>query len=231
MQNLPKGWLMLAFEPLLLSLRLALTTTLILAVLGGGIAYFLAFTRNRGKVLLESLVALPLALPPTVIGFYLLILFGREGTFGGWLSTVLNIQVIFSFYGVVLGSVLYSLPFMVQPLQAGFEAVSREYREIALLYGATRCQVFYRVLLPLSWRSLVTGCVLTFAHTLGEFGIVMMIGGNIPSETRTASIALYDAVQAMDYQSAHRLALMLLGLCFLLNCTVFTVKYFHSDAE
>jgi molybdate transport system permease protein len=220
-----------AFEPLLLSLRLALTSTMILIFLGGGVAYFLAFTRFRGKVVLESLVALPLALPPTVIGFYFLILFGRESVIGSWLAEVWNIQVIFSFSGLVLGSVIYSFPFMVQPLQTGLEAVRREYREIALLYGATRWQLFWRVLMPLSWRSLLTGCVLTFAHTLGEFGIVMMIGGGIPAETRTASIALYNAVQAMDFESAHRLAFMLLGLCFLLNIVVFTVSRFRLNAE
>ena len=222
---------MLVFEPFLLSLRLAFVTTLILIVFGGAVAYFLAFTRFRGKIVLESLVALPLALPPTVIGFYFLLLFGRESTVGACLLDTWNIQVIFSFYGLVVGSVLYSLPFMVQPLQAGLEAVRKEYREIALLYGATRWQTFWRVLMPLAWRSLLTGCVLTFAHTLGEFGIVMMIGGSIPAETRTASIALYDAVQAMDYQSAHQLAFTLLGLCFLLHCTVFTVKYVRSSAE
>jgi molybdate transport system permease protein len=220
-----------AFEPLLLSLRLAFTSTVILAFLGGGVAYFLAFTRFRRKVVLESLVALPLALPPTVIGFYFLILFGRESFIGSWLAEVWNVQVIFSFSGLVLGSVIYSFPFMVQPLQTGLEAVRREYREIALLYGATRWQLFWRVLMPLSWRSLLTGCVLTFAHTLGEFGIVMMIGGSIPAETRTASIALYNAVQAMDFESAHRLAFMLLGLCFLLNIVVFTVSRFRSNAE
>jgi molybdate transport system permease protein len=222
---------MLAFEPLLLSLRLAITTTIILAVVGGGIAYALAFTRFRGKILLESVIALPLALPPTVIGFYFLILFGRESVIGTWLMDSWNIQVIFSFSGLVVGSVIYSLPFMVQPLQAGLEAVQREYREIALLYGATRWQTFWRILMPLAWRSLLTGCLLTFAHTLGEFGIVMMIGGSIPAETRTASIALYDAVQAMDYEGAHRLALTLLGLCFMLNILAFTMSRFRSNAE
>jgi molybdate transport system permease protein len=222
---------MLVFEPFLLSLRLALVTTLILVVFGGGIAYFLAFTHFRGKIVLESIVALPLALPPTVIGFYFLLLFGRESVIGTWLEGVWNIQVIFNFYGLVVGSVVYSFPFMVQPLQAGLEAVRREYREIALLYGATRWQLCTQVLMPLSWRSLLTGCVLTFAHTLGEFGMVMMIGGSIPAETRTASIALYDAVQAMDYQSAHQLAFTLLGICFLLNVAVFTVRRFRANAE
>lgn len=190
--------------------------------LGG--AYFLAMKRFRAKIIVESLAALPLALPPTVIGFYLLMLFGRESGLGTWLTDVFYLQILFSFWGLVLGSVVYSLPFMLRPLQAGFEAVSEELREIAILSGASAWQVFKRVIVPLSWRSIITGCILTFSHTLGEFGIVMMIGGNIPSETRTASIALYDAVQMADYNTAHTLAFTLLSLCFVMNLALVWVS-------
>lgn len=151
-------------------------------------------------------------------------LFGRESSLGRTLADVFHIEILFSFSGLVIGSMVYSLPFMLRPLQAGFEAVSSELREIAVLNGASTFQVFRLVIMPLSWRSILTGSVLTFSHTLGEFGIVMMIGGNIPSETRTASIALYDTVQLADYQTAHLLALTLLSVCFVMNLVLFWIQ-------
>ncbi len=202
------------------SLRLATCVTAILLLICPFVAYFLAFSHFRGKIFLESIVALPLALPPTVLGFYFLVLFGRESSIGAFLSDTVGVNILFSFQGLVLGSVVYSFPFMVRPLQAGFEAVAREYHEIARLHGASNLQIFWRVLVPLSWKHLLTGCLLSFAHTLGEFGLVMMIGGNLPNETRTASLALYDAVQLAEYQNAHTLAVMLLALCFVLNLVV-----------
>lgn len=202
------------------SFRLAVCVTVVLLLICPFAAYFLTFSRFRGKIFLESVVALPLALPPTVLGFYFLVLFGRESSIGGFLNDTVGISILFSFQGLVLGSVVYSFPFMVRPLQTGFEAIAKEYYEIAYLSGASQLQIFWHVLLPLSWKHLLTGCLLSFAHTLGEFGLVMMIGGNIPNQTRTAALALYDAVQLADYQSAHILSAVLLIVCFALNLVI-----------
>ncbi|MFY7997310.1 MAG: molybdate ABC transporter permease subunit [Candidatus Kapaibacteriota bacterium] len=209
------------FAPFLVSLRLAATTVALLLCTGVPVAYFLAFSRSRIKPLLESLVSLPIALPPTVLGFYWLYALGQESLVGAWLQSILAVNMVFSFSGLVLGSVLYSLPFMVQPVKSGFEAIPSEILDSARLDGASAVQVFLRVTAPLARRSLLTGCALVFVHALGEFGIVMMIGGNIAGETRTASIALYDAVQAMDYAAAHFYALCLLLVALGLTLPVF----------
>jgi molybdate transport system permease protein len=207
--------------PFLVSFRLAFTTVVVLLVVAVPLAYILAITKHRLKPLVESIVSLPIALPPTVVGFYFLYAFGRGSAFGAWLADSFDVSLVFSFSGLVLGSVLYSLPFMVQPVKNGFEAISTEIRESAVLDGATGLQVFMRVALPIARRSLLTGSALAFVHALGEFGIVMMIGGNISGETRTASIALYDAVQALDYGSAHIYAAILLGVALLSGIPAF----------
>jgi molybdate transport system permease protein len=211
----------LDFAPFLVSLRLAAATTLCLLLLGVPLALWLAFMRSRTKPVLESIISLPLALPPTVIGFYLLIVFGAASPVGSFLQSVFNVRIAFSFWGLLVGSVLYSMPFMVQPLQSSLESIPREYVEIARLEGATAWQTARQVLLPLAWLSLIRASALTFAHTLGEFGIVMMIGGSIAGETRTASVAVYDAVQGMEYAVAHEYAIVLLSVCFVINCVVF----------
>lgn len=195
-----------------LSLRLALTTTLALLLLGLPLAYGLAHWRSRWKALLEAVVALPLVLPPTVLGFYLLVAFSPRSTLGGWLQEQLGISLIFSFAGLVVGSIIYSLPFMVQPVQGALEQLPRHLREAAITLGKSRWQTFRYVELPNIRSGLVTGIVLTFAHTLGEFGVILMIGGNIPGATRVASIAIYDQVEALQYSQAHRYALVLLLL-------------------
>lgn len=212
---LPLFRLMPDLTPLLVSLRLAATTVLVLLVVAVPFAYRLALSKHRLKPIIESLVSLPIALPPTVLGFYFLYAFGRGNAFGAWLANTLDIQFVFSFAGLVLGSVIYGLPFMVQPVKNGFEAIPLEVLENAMLDGASRSQVFLRVAVPIARRSLLTGSALAFVHSLGEFGVVMMIGGNIAGETRTASIALYDAVQGLDYSTAHIYASLLLGAALL----------------
>ncbi len=202
-------------SPLLVSLRLATTTVLVLLVVAVPLAYGLALSKHRLKPIIESFVSLPIALPPTVIGFYFLYVFGRGNAVGAWLADSLDVHLVFSFTGLVLGSVFYGLPFMVQPVKNGFEAIPVEILENAVLDGATRSQVFVRVAIPIARRSLLTGSALVFVHSLGEFGVVMMIGGNIAGETRTASIALYDAVQGLDYSTAHFYAVLLLGATLL----------------
>jgi molybdate transport system permease protein len=202
-------------QAILLSLRLAGLTTAILFLVGLPLGHWLAFSRWRGKPFVEALVALPLVLPPTVLGFYLLTALGSQGPLGRWLDEAFGLRLAFSFPGLLLASVLYSLPFTVQPFAAAFEAVPARLREASATLGAGRLRTFFRVILPLAWPGVLTGMILSFAHTLGEFGVVLMVGGNIPGETRTVSIAIYDHVQALEYAQAGRTALLLLAFSFL----------------
>jgi molybdate transport system permease protein len=188
---------MMDWEPLLLTFKLALVTTLLLLVISIPIAYWLAYTKSRIKPLLETLVSMPLVLPPTVLGFYLLMAFSPANAFGNWLNDNLGIQLIFSFEGLVLASVFYSLPFMVHPIQAGFSNLPSTIAEASYVLGKSKITTLYRILLPNIKPSLLTGIVLAFAHTIGEFGVVLMIGGNIPGKTKVASIAIYDEVEAL----------------------------------
>jgi len=192
------------------SIRLAAWTTGCLLVLGMPIAYWLSFTRWRLRPIVEAVVALPLVLPPTVLGFYLLVALGPESPLGATWASLTGHLLPFSFGGLVVASVIYSLPFAVQPFTEAFSSVDRRLIEAAWCLGASRFGTFYRVIVPLSVRGIITGMVLSFAHTLGEFGVVLMVGGNRPGETRTASIAIYDDVQAMDYAAAGRTAIFLL---------------------
>lgn len=201
-------------EALLLTIRLALVTTGILLLFAIPLGYWIAFSRLRAAQVIEALVALPLVLPPTVLGFYLLVLLGPSTAVGRALTQVLGHTLAFSFTGLVIGSVLYSFPFAVQPMVAGFAAVDRDLVEAARLLGATPFRVFRRVLLPLARRSMITAAVLAFTHTVGEFGVVLMLGGGIPGRTRTLSIAIYDQVQDFSYAAANRTALLLLAFSF-----------------
>jgi len=201
-------------QALFLSLRLAALTTALLALVGMPLAYWLAFSRWRGKVLVEALVALPIVLPPTVLGLYLLMLLGPSSPMGRMLDQAVGLRLAFSFPGLVVASVLYSLPFAVQPFAAGFASVPPRLLEAAATLGAGPFACFRKVLLPLAWPGVLTGLVLSFAHTLGEFGVVLMVGGNIPGATRTLSIAIYDDVQALDYGAALRTSLLLLAISF-----------------
>lgn len=198
-----------------LSARLAACTAGILLVLGLPIAYWLSTTSWRWKFLVESVVALPLVLPPTVLGFYVLVAIGPESPLGRLYEALTGGILPFSFRGLLIGSVIYSLPFAVQPFTAGFAAVDRRLVEASWCLGASRAATFFRIVLPLSWASVVSGLVLAFAHTLGEFGVVLMVGGSIPGATRTVSIAIYDEVQSLNYAAAASTSLILLAISFL----------------
>ena len=207
--------------PLLLSLKLAAVVAMLLLVVGVPAAYWLAFSKWRGKFLVESVVALPLVLPPTVLGFYVLVAMGPRGPLGKLWSAFFGHGLAFTFGGLVLASVLYSLPFAVQPLTAAFESVDRKLLDASAVLGAGKLRTFWRVILPLSIPGVVTAVVLSFAHTMGEFGVVLMVGGNLAGVTRTASIAVYDDVQALDYAAANQTALVLLLISFAVLCAVY----------
>jgi molybdate transport system permease protein len=201
-------------DALLLSLRLAACVAGILFLLGMPLAYWLAYSRWRGKFILEAIVALPLVLPPTVLGFYMLLAMGPRGPLGKFWQAAFGRGLAFTFTGLVVASVVYSLPFAVQPLMTAFEGVDRKLLDASAVLGAGRLRTFRRVILPLSLPGAVTALVLSFAHTLGEFGVVLMVGGNLPGVTRTVSIAIYDQVQSLEYAEANRLAGILLLVAF-----------------
>jgi molybdate transport system permease protein len=196
------------------SLTLAALTTLVLLPLGLALARWLAVTAWGGRPVIEALLLLPLLLPPTVIGFYFLVAFGQGSPLGTWLAAS-GVRLVFTLEGLLLVSVLVNLPFMVQPIQRAFAAVPHSLREAAWVSGLSPWQTFWRIELPLAWPGLLAGMALTVAHTLGEFGVVLMVGGNIEGETRTLSVSLYDKVQGMDLQSAHVMALALVGVSLL----------------
>ena len=198
------------WSALQVSLLLAALTTLVLLPLGLGLARWLAITPWAGRPLVEALLLLPLLLPPTVMGFYFLVLLGQGSALGAWLASQ-GVRLVFSLQGLLLVSVLVNLPFMVQPIQRAFTAVPHSLREAAWVSGLSPWQTFWKVELPLAWPGLLAGMALTVAHTLGEFGVVLMVGGNIPGETRTLSVSLYDKVQGLELQSAHVMALALVA--------------------
>lgn len=213
----------MSLEPIFLSLKLSLATTCLLLVLGLPLAWWLARLRWRGKAVVEALVAMPLVLPPTVMGFYLLIAFSPERAFGAWLRDSLGLELVFTFPGLVVASVIYSLPFMVSPLQSGFESLPGGLRDAAANLGKSAWQTLWHVELPNIRPQLLSGIILAFAHTLGEFGVVLMVGGNLEGQTRTASIALYNKVVKMDYAASHAYALTLLGISFSILVVFFLV--------
>jgi molybdate transport system permease protein len=209
------------FEALWLTLRLAVGTTAILLVVALPLAWWIASGRGAGRALVQAVVALPLVLPPTVLGFYLLVALGPLSAPGRLLIRVVGHPLAFSFAGLLVGSVIYSLPFAVQPLVAGFSAVDKGYIEAAEGLGASAGRTFWSVVLPLARGSLLTSAVLTFTHTVGEFGVVLMLGGNIPGATQTLSIALYDQVQEFNYAAANRTALVLVGFAIVALLTIY----------
>ncbi|MBI2265538.1 MAG: molybdate ABC transporter permease subunit [Armatimonadetes bacterium] len=212
------------FGPILLTFRLASATTAILLILGIPLASWLAFTRFKLKAVIETVVSMPLVLPPTVIGFYLLLVLGHNGPVGRLAEQLLDLKLVFSFAGLVVASVLYSLPFMVHPLQAGFQGIPYSLVEASYVLGKSRIHTLFRVLLPNMIPAILTGIVLSFAHTIGEFGVVLMIGGSIPGETRVASIAIYDEVQALNYGEANFHALVLFAVTFAILLMVYFVN-------
>ncbi len=207
-----------------LTLRLAICTTAILLVLGLPLAYWLATTRCRFRFLVEALVALPIILPPTVLGFYLLVVLGPHCWVGRMILAVTGERLPFTFAGILIGSVLFNFPFAVRPFAAAFAAVDRRLVEASWCLGVSRTQTYLRVVLPLAWPGILAGMVLAFAHTVGEFGVVLMVGGNIPGVTQTVSTVIYDEVQAMNYGAANQLALMLLGFSFAMLSLLYALQ-------
>lgn len=211
---------MFDWQPIWLTLQLATATTLVLFVIGVPLAQWLAFARNPVVPWVDTLVSMPLVLPPTVIGFYLLVAFSPNKGLGQWLSEHFGLELVFSFQGLVLASIIYSLPFMIHPLQSGFRQVPQNLIESAILMGKSKWQILFRVLLPYIRPQILTAVVLSFAHTVGEFGVVLMIGGNIPGVTKVASIAIYDSVEAMRYADAHYYSLILFAISFVILLAV-----------
>jgi molybdate transport system permease protein len=207
-----------------LTIRLAVWVAGILIVLGLPIAYWIAYSRWRWKFLVEAVVALPIVLPPTVLGFYVLVALGSRSPMGRWWQGLTGHTLAFTFSGLVIGSILYSLPFAVQPFAAAFALVDPKFLAASATLGDSKIQTFFRVILPLSVPGVVTGVALSFAHTMGEFGVVLMVGGNIPGVTRTVSIDIYDRVQAFDYAAANQTALVLLAISFVSLCVVYGVN-------
>jgi molybdate transport system permease protein len=212
------------WQAFVLTLRLALLVALLLTLVGLPIAYWIAYTSWRGKFLVEAVVALPIVLPPTVLGFYLLVGLGSHSPLGRWWQGLTGHTLAFTFEGLVIGSVLYSLPFAVQPFAASFAAVDPKLMAASASLGVSKLGTFFRIVLPLSTPGLLTGVALSFAHTLGEFGVVLMVGGNIPGVTRTVSIEIYDQVQASNYAAANQTALVLLVISFAVLTGVYALN-------
>lgn len=217
---------MIEWNTIYITFKLAIITTSILLLVGIPLAYWLAYGSSKLKFFFEALIALPLVLPPTVLGFYLLIAFSSQSSLGKFLDSHFNLSIAFTFSGLVIGSVIYSLPFMIQPIQAGFQQLSPSLKEASYTLGKSRWQTLTMVLLPNIKSALLTGIVLSFAHTIGEFGVVLMIGGNL-DETRVASIAIFDSVNRLDYATAHSYSLLLLLFSFVILALVY---FFNKKA-
>jgi len=213
--------------PIWLTLKLAAITTLLLLLIGLPVAWWLSRGRSFGKILLEAIITMPLVLPPSVLGFYLLLAFSPQHGMGLWLQQTFDIQFVFSFKGLVLASVIYSMPFMIGPIKSALQQLPASLSHASYSLGKSRWQTFIKVLLPNIRPSLLSAIVLTFAHTLGEFGVVLMIGGNIPGVTRVASIAVYDAVEQLDYHSANLYSLVLFAITFVLVIAVFVFNKYQ----
>jgi molybdate transport system permease protein len=207
-----------------LTIRLSLLVTAVLVVVGFPIAYWLAFSKWRWKFVIEALVALPIVLPPTVLGFYVLIALGERSPLGRWWQSITGHPLAFTFEGLVIGSVLYSLPFAVQPFASSLASVDSRLLAASEVLGASKLRTFWRVLVPLSTSGLITGIALSFAHTMGEFGVVLMVGGNIPGVTRTLSISIYDLVQDLNYSAANTTAVVLIAIALVLLSLVYSLN-------
>ena len=219
-----KDGFMMDWQAFWLTIRLALLVTAILVVLALPLAYWIAFSRWRWKFMVEAIVSLPIVLPPTVLGFYLLIALGQRGPVGRWWQSMTGHTLAFTFGGLVIGSVLYSLPFAVQPFAASFSSVDSRLLAASSVLGVQKVMTFWRVIIPLSISGLITGVALSFAHTMGEFGVVLMVGGNIPGVTRTLSISIYDQVQDLNYSGANTSALVLVAIAFVLLSLVYSLN-------
>lgn len=211
-------------ETLYLTLKLAVLTTASLIVVGLPFAWWLAYTRIRIKPVIEALVSMPMVLPPSVIGYYMLVLYSPRNGFGAWLNSWFDLRLAFTFEGVLIASILFSLPFMVQPLHNGLKALPDSIREASYTLGKSKTRTFFMVLLPNIKPSIVTAIALTFAHSIGEFGIVLMVGGNMPGETRVASIAIYDEVQSLNFEAANQYAFILFAVSFVLLTIIYSIN-------
>lgn len=212
---------MIDLDPIILSLKLAFITTIILIIVGVPMAYWLSQTKTKLKPLWESLLSLPLVLPPSVIGFYLLLAFSPNNYLGKFLDSYCNIRLVFSFEGLIIASLIYSFPFMIYPVQAGFQNLSPSLKQAAYTLGVSPFKTFLKVMIPNIKPAIMSGIVLTFAHTMGEFGVVLMIGGNIPGVSKVASIAIYDEVESMNYNSANYYAAILVGISLFIMLILF----------
>ena len=212
------------FQTMKLTFELAGITTLILLIIGIPLGYFLSQTKSKFKPAIEAIVSMPLVLPPSVLGFYLLLAFSPKNVFGAWLNETFNIRLVFSFEGLIIASVIFSLPFMVHPIQSGFSSLSKSLQEASYILGKSKLRTIWSVLLPNMKPSVLTGMVITFAHTVGEFGVVLMIGGNIKNETRVASIAIYDEVEALNYSLANQYAFTLFVISFTILLFVYVIN-------
>jgi len=211
-------------QTLWITFKLAFSTTVILIIIGLPLTNWLAYSRFRIKPVIEALVSMPMVLPPSVIGYYMLVIYSPHNWFGAWLSNMFGIRLAFTFEGVLIASVIFSLPFMVQPLHNGLRSLPDSLREAAYTLGKSKSVTFFRILLPSIKPSIITAVALTFAHTIGEFGIVLMVGGNMPGETRVASIAIYDEVQSLNFKAANQYAFILFAVSFLLLATIYSVN-------
>jgi len=215
---------MIDLQPFWLTFKLAIITTIILFIIAVPLAYWIAYSRMRYKAIVEAIVSLPLILPPSVLGFYLLIAFSPENSFGMFLNKYFNIRLVFTFEGLVVASVLYSLPFMVNPILSGLKNLPASLQEASFTLGKSKLTTLIKIILPNIRTSLLTGIIMTFAHTVGEFGVVLMVGGSIPKETKVVSIAIYDEVESMNYHNANIYALILFVFAFLILITVHIIN-------
>ena len=216
--------------PIWLTLKLAAITTVILLVVGLPLAYWLSKGRSIAKIILEAIITMPLVLPPSVLGFYLLMAFSPKHGIGEWLHNALDIQFVFSFKGLVLASVIYSMPFMVGPIKSALQQLPLSLSQASYTLGKSERETFIKILLPNIRASVLTAAILTFAHTLGEFGVVLMIGGNIPGVTRVASIAVYDSVENMDYAAANAYSFILFCITFVMVISVFVFNKYKAKS-
>ncbi|MFV8324405.1 molybdate ABC transporter permease subunit [Flavobacterium sp. ZS1P14] len=215
---------MIDLDPIALTAKLALITTLILFIIAIPLCYWLTYSRFRFKAVIEAIISLPLVLPPSVLGFYILIAFSPENAFGKFLSEYFDLRLVFTFEGLILSSVLYSLPFMVNPILSGLKNIPGTLQEASFTLGKSRFTTIIKIILPNIRASLLTGIIMTFAHTIGEFGVVLMVGGSIPKETKVVSIAIYDEVESMNYHNANVYAGILFIFSFLILLTVYLIN-------
>ncbi|MEA2110612.1 MAG: molybdate ABC transporter permease subunit [Campylobacterota bacterium] len=216
------------FAPFLLSFKLATITTIILFVISLPLAWYLSQSKSKAKPFIEAVTALPIVLPPSVLGFYILIALSHNSPIGSFFDEYFGIKLVFNFTGLVVASCFYSLPFMVQPLQSGFESLNKNMLEASYISGKSRVETMLRVALPNIKPALLTAIIVTFAHTVGEFGVVLMVGGSIPDETKVASVAIYEFVEIMDYESAHIYSAIMVVISFLVLLSVYIFNHKHN---